>query len=50
MNADTLVTGHYVRRLRQISRNAKLFKAKDELQRIKVIFLFATLKRTVRLC
>ena len=42
MNADTLVTGHYVRRLGNQS-NAKLFKAKDETKD-QSYFLFATLK------
>jgi len=41
MNADTLVTGHYVRRLGNQS-NAKLFKAKDETKD-QSYFLFATL-------
>jgi len=42
MNADTLVTGHYVRRIGSES-NAKLFKAKDE-KKDQSYFLFATLK------
>ena len=42
MNADTLVTGHYVRRVGDLS-NAKLFKAKDE-KKDQSYFLFATLK------
>ena len=42
MNADTLVTGHYVRRLGNKS-NVKLFKAKDE-SKDQSYFLFATLK------
>jgi len=42
MNADTLVTGHYVRRLGNLL-NAKLFKAKDETKD-QSYFLFATLK------
>ena len=42
MNADTLVTGHYVRRLGEVS-NAKLFKAKD-VNKDQSYFLFATLK------
>ena len=42
MNADTLVTGHYVRRLGQ-QKNAKLFKAKDK-SKDQSYFLFATLK------
>ena len=42
MNADTLVTGHYVRREGDLS-NAKLFKAKDE-KKDQSYFLFATLK------
>ena len=42
MNADTLVTGHYVRRLGKQS-DAKLFKAKDETKD-QSYFLFATLK------
>ena len=42
MKADTLVTGHYVRRLGEQS-NAKLFKAKDE-SKDQSYFLFATLK------
>jgi len=42
MNADTLVTGHYVRRIGGHS-NAKLFKAKDE-KKDQSYFLFATLK------
>ena len=42
MNADTLVTGHYVRRLGNQS-NAKLFKAKDKTKD-QSYFLFATLK------
>jgi len=42
MNADTLVTGHYVRRLGDRN-NSKLFKAKDE-SKDQSYFLFATLK------
>ena len=42
MNADTLVTGHYVRRVGDDT-NAKLFKAKDE-KKDQSYFLFATLK------
>ncbi len=42
MNADTLVTGHYVRRIGGVS-NAKLFKAKDN-SKDQSYFLFATLK------
>ena len=42
MNADTLVTGHYVRRLGS-EPNAKLFKAKD-LTKDQSYFLFATRK------
>ena len=42
MNADTLVTGHYVRRLEDKS-NVKLFKAKDA-SKDQSYFLFATLK------
>ena len=42
MNADTLVTGHYVRRLGDLS-NAKLFKAKDS-SKDQSYFLFATQK------
>ena len=42
MKADTLVTGHYVRRSNDIL-NAKLFKAKDE-SKDQSYFLFATLK------
>ena len=42
MNADTLVTGHYVRRLGN-EPNAKLFKAKDETKD-QSYFLFATQK------
>ena len=42
MNADTLVTGHYVRRIGD-KINAKLFKAKDILKD-QSYFLFATLK------
>ena len=42
MNADTLVTGHYVKRVGNLS-NAKLFKAKDE-KKDQSYFLFATLK------
>ena len=42
MNADTLVTGHYVRRVGDLL-NAKLFKAKDE-KKDQSYFLFATLK------
>jgi tRNA-specific 2-thiouridylase len=42
MNADTLVTGHYVRRLDEKS-NVKLLKAKDE-SKDQSYFLFATLK------
>ena len=42
MNADTLVTGHYVRRLGD-RKNAKLFKAIDETKD-QSYFLFATLK------
>ena len=42
MNADTLVTGHYVRRLGDLE-NAKLFKAKDQTKD-QSYFLFATLK------
>ncbi len=42
MNADTLVTGHYVRRLGGIS-NSKLYKAKDR-SKDQSYFLFATLK------
>ena len=42
MNADTLVTGHYVRRLGEQS-NAKLFKAIDK-SKDQSYFLFATLK------
>ena len=42
MNADTLVTGHYVRRCGNET-NAKLFKAKDE-KKDQSYFLFATLK------
>ena len=42
MNADTLVTGHYVRRVGGKS-NAKLFKAKD-VSKDQSYFLFATLK------
>ena len=42
MSADTLVTGHYVRRLGDES-NAKLFKAKDQ-SKDQSYFLFATLK------
>lgn len=42
MNADTLVTGHYVQRIGS-HKNAKLFKAKDELKD-QSYFLFATLQ------
>ena len=42
MKADTLVTGHYVRRMGNQS-NAKLYKAKDETKD-QSYFLFATLK------
>ena len=42
MNADALVTGHYVRRIGNQT-NAKLFKAKDETKD-QSYFLFATLK------
>ena len=42
LNADTLVTGHYVRRSKDIF-NAKLFKAKDE-KKDQSYFLFATLQ------
>jgi len=42
LNADTLVTGHYVRRSKD-SFNAKLFKAKDE-KKDQSYFLFATLQ------
>ncbi len=42
MNADTLVTGHYVRRIGGQT-NAKLFKAKDKFKD-QSYFLFATLK------
>ena len=42
MKADTLVTGHYVRRLGD-QKNAKLYKAKD-LSKDQSYFLFATLK------
>ena len=42
MNADTLVTGHYVKRVGDLL-NAKLFKAKDE-KKDQSYFLFATLK------
>ena len=42
INADALVTGHYVRRVGGLS-NAKLFKAKDE-KKDQSYFLFATLK------
>ncbi|MDC1296594.1 tRNA 2-thiouridine(34) synthase MnmA [Alphaproteobacteria bacterium] len=42
MNADTLVTGHYVRRIGSKT-NAKLFKAKDATKD-QSYFLFATLK------
>ncbi len=42
LNADTLVTGHYVRRSRE-SCNAKLFKARDE-NKDQSYFLFATLQ------
>tara|TARA_B100001123_G_C15289414_1_gene1016889 strand:+ start:730 stop:1833 length:1104 start_codon:yes stop_codon:yes gene_type:complete len=42
MNADTLVTGHYVRRVGGQS-DAKLFKAKDD-SKDQSYFLFATLK------
>jgi len=42
MNADTLVTGHYVRRSGDW-KNAKLYKAKDETKD-QSYFLFATLK------
>jgi len=42
MNADTLVTGHYVRRLGD-QKNAKLFKAIDTTKD-QSYFLFATLK------
>jgi tRNA-specific 2-thiouridylase len=42
MNADALVTGHYVRRVGGLI-NAKLFKAKDETKD-QSYFLFATLK------
>ena len=42
MHADTLVTGHYVRRLGG-NKNAKLYKAKD-IQKDQSYFLFATLK------
>ena len=42
MNADTLVTGHYVRRLGD-QKNAKLFKAIDKTKD-QSYFLFATLK------
>ena len=42
MNADTLVTGHYIRRVGDLS-NARLFKAKDE-KKDQSYFLFATLK------
>jgi tRNA-specific 2-thiouridylase len=41
MNADTLVTGHYVRRVGDLA-NAKLFKAKDK-KKDQSYFLFATL-------
>jgi len=41
-NADTLVTGHYVRRIGN-SKNAKLYKAKDA-SKDQSYFLFATLK------
>ena len=42
MNADTLVTGHYVRRLGNQT-NARLYKAKDSTKD-QSYFLFATLK------
>jgi len=42
MKADTLVTGHYVRRLGD-QKNAKLYKAKDP-SKDQSYFLFATLK------
>lgn len=42
MNADTLVTGHYVRRVGD-DLNVKLFKAKD-VSKDQSYFLFATLK------
>ena len=42
MKADTLVTGHYVRREGDLN-NAKLFKARDE-SKDQSYFLFATLK------
>jgi len=42
MHADTLVTGHYVRRSSDV-KNAKLFKAKDQ-KKDQSYFLFSTLK------